>query len=103
MFLLAYAWSNLAIALEAIVYSDESGHIAHELHDPSHAYAWDDEQKHGEQPENNAHGHCVHNLVGMALAMPAAHRLDATTLLIANSPNPHYFEIQQCLLRPPRD
>lgn len=103
MFLLTYAWSNLAIALEAIVYPDESGHVAHELHEATHAYAWDDAQSHDEQLENNAHDHCVHNLVGMALAMPTAHRSDAATLLIANSPNPHYFEIQQRLLRPPRN
>jgi hypothetical protein len=104
MFLLTYAWSNLAIALEALAYQGESGHIAHELHDPAHVSAWaNNHDSHDEQLENNAHHHCAHSLVGMAFTMPAAHRSDATTLLIANSPIPHYFEFQRRLLRPPRN
>jgi len=103
IFLLTYAWSNLAIALEAFADAGDSGHVAHELHDATHNSAWDDDQNHDEQLETNTHDHCVHNLVGMAFAMPAAHRSDATTLLLANSPNPHGLELPRRLLRPPRN
>ena len=103
MFLLTYAWSNLAMAVEALAYPDESEQIAHELHDAAHDSAWGNDQSHDEQLENKAHHHCMHNLVGMAFTMPAAHRSDATTLLVANSPNPYYFEFQRRLLRPPRN
>jgi hypothetical protein len=108
MFLFTYAWSNLAIAAEAFAYSGESEqHMTYELHDTVHDLAHNsdlgNDQSDDEQLEHNTHHHCAHNLVGMACAMPATHRSDATTLLAENSADPHYFELQQRLLRPPRN
>ena len=104
MFLLTYAWSNMAGALEALAHSGGSEHLTHELHDAAHVSEWgNDDQRHDEQLENNAHHHCAHSLVGMAFEPPTAHRADAITLISAGSPSPHYFRLQQRLLRPPRN
>lgn len=103
MFLLTYAWSGLVGAVEAIADLGDSDHIAHDLHDIDHDSAWDQDQNDDERHEDKAHHHCSHNLVGMGYALPAAHRTDAMTLLVASSRDPNYSKLHQRLLRPPRN
>jgi hypothetical protein len=102
LLLFTFAWSNLAGAAEALAHTSQSEDISHELHDTAHSAASSQEQSHDEQLEDKAHHHCTHNLVGLAFTLPTAQRADATNLLSSPPPKPHYFALQQRLLRPPR-
>jgi len=115
LFLLTYAWSNLANAMEAFAHLAESPHTSHELHKQMHHAAHDasseplqndtavTQQDIDQQMEDHAHHHCAHNLVGMVFSVPTMQPADAKTLRIAIPDNQYCFELQQRLLRPPRD
>jgi len=110
LFLITYAWSNLAGAVEALAYPGESVHIAHEIHHMEHDApaaqeenrAHNPDQDHDQQHEDQAHHHCAHNLVGMAFTLPTSHQVNTRTLLTAIPEDPYSFELKQRLLRPPR-
>jgi len=95
LFLVSYSLSGLTAAMEMAAWLDPAGeHYGHEMHLPAHDSAGHDDEL--------GHHFCHHNLLGLAVALPAPEPPRLRGGGLCEPPELHQLEFPHRLLRPPR-